>query len=99
MADPKQKEAEARQRQKEDEIMRRDHRPLGPSSSLRNVRGMFPGGRMYGEDDSVIGYFAGHTARLTKATFRWLRIFFRHRPKPTDESVGLIEFRDYDPED
>ena len=54
---------------------------------------------MYGEDDSVIGYFAGHTARLTKATFRWLRIFFRHRPKPTDESVGSIEFRDYDPED
>ena len=99
MADPKQKEAEARQRQKEDEIARRDHRPLGPSSSLRNVRGMFPGGRMYGEDDSVIGYFAGHTARITRVMFRFLRIFFKRRAKPTDNSVGSIEFRDYDPEE
>ena len=99
MADPKQKEAEARQRSKEDEIMRRDRRPLGPSPTFRNARGMFPGGRMYGEDDSVIGYFAGHTARLTKVTFRWLRIFFKRRPKSPDDSAGLLEYRDYDPDE
>ncbi len=99
MADPKQKDAEARQRAKEDEVMRRDRRPLGPSSTFRNARGMFPGGRMYGEDDSVIGYFAGHTARITRVMFRFLRIFFKRRPKPTDGSVGSIEYRDYDPEE
>jgi hypothetical protein len=99
MADPKQKEEEARQREKDDEVLRRDHRPLGPSSSFRNARGMFPGGRMYGEDDSVVGYFAGHTKRIAKASFRWLRIFFKKRPPHPGGSESPNEYRDYDPED
>ena len=99
MADPKQKEAEARQRAKEDEVMRRDRRPLGPSSTFRNARGMFPGGRMYGEDDSVIGYFAGHTARITRAVARFIRIIFKKRPPRTEGTESSIEYRDYDPEE
>jgi hypothetical protein len=99
MADPKQKEAEARQRAKDDEVLRRDHRPLGPSSSFRHSRGMFPGGRMYGEDDSVVGYFADHTTRITRVVARWIRIFFRKRPPRPEGTESSIEYRDYDPED
>ena len=36
----------------------------------RHFRGMLPGGRMYGEDDSVIAYFAGHAWRGVKALGR-----------------------------
>jgi|GEM_PF-2259113 hypothetical protein len=98
MADPKQKEAEDRQRQKDDETARRDHRPLGPSESFRHSRGMFPGGRMYGEDDSVVRYFCGHAARITSGTYRFWRIFFKKRPSRTEEPESSIEYQDYDPD-
>ncbi|NQW16202.1 MAG: hypothetical protein HQ478_01835 [Chloroflexi bacterium] len=96
MPDPKQQENEARQREQADEIMRKDHRPLGPSGSSRHYRAMLPGGRMYGEDDSVVGYFAGHIVRIARVTVRFLRFFFKRKSRPDDQPKGSNQYEDYD---
>ena len=98
MPDPKISEEMARQRDREDQILREDMRRSGRHSPVapRHFRGMLPGGRMYGEDDSVIAYFAGHTWRGMKAIGRLFSGGKRRRGSSADDLQNSIRYRDYD---
>ncbi len=74
--------------------MQRSSRP--PPIAPRHFRGMLPGGRMYGEDDSVIAYFAGHAWRGVKALGRFFSSTNRRRASSSDDLRDSIKYRDYD---
>jgi hypothetical protein len=59
---------------------------------------MLPGGRMYGEDDSVIAYFAGHAWRGVKAIRRLVSGANRRRASSSADLRDSINYRDYDGE-
>ncbi len=64
----------------------------------RHFRGFLPGGRMYGEDDSVVAYFAGHAWRGVKAIGRLFSGVKRGRASSSEDLRNSIKFRDYDGE-
>ena len=99
MPDPKLRDEMARQRDREDQVLRQDSRRRAsgpPPIAPRHFRGMLPGGRMYGEDDSVIAYFAGHAWRGMKALGRLFSGANRSRGSSTDDLRNTIKFRDRD---
>ena len=99
MPDPKLRDEIARQRDREDQVLRQDSRRRAsgpPPIAPRHFRGMLPGGRMYGEDDSVIAYFAGHALRGMKALGRLFSGANRSRGSSTDDLRNTIKFRDRD---
>ena len=99
MADPKLRDEMARQRDREDRVLRQDSRRRAagpPSIAPRHFRGMLPGGQMYGEDDSVIAYFAGHAWRGMKAIGRLFSGARRRRDSSTDDLRNTLKYRDYD---
>lgn len=98
MADPKRREELSQQRNREDEILRKDMRRTGRQAPMapRHFRGMLPGGRMYGEDDSVIAYFAGHAWRGIKAIGRIVSGSKRGRVSSSEDLRDSIKYRDYD---
>ena len=98
MPDPKRRDEMTRQREHEDHILREDMRRTGRRAPMapRHFRGMLPGGRMYGEDDSVIAYFAGHALRGMKALGRLFSGANRSRGSSTDDLRNTIKFRDRD---
>ena len=98
MPDPGERDEKARQRDLEDHIMREDMRRTGRHSSIapRHFRGFLPGGRMYGEDDSVVAYFVGHAWRGITALFR-LASGARQSGTPSSEDLReSFKYRDRD---
>jgi hypothetical protein len=57
---------------------------------------MVPGQRMYGENDSVVAYFAGHAWRGIKALGRLAFSVRRSRSSSLDDLRDSIKHRDYD---
>ena len=99
MPDPNTREEMARERDRGDRVLRQDAARRGgrrPAMAPRHFRGMLPGGRMYGEDDSVIAYFAGHAMRGMKAIGRLFSGATRRRARPSDDLRGSIKYKDYD---
>ena len=98
MPDPKKRDEMARQRENEDHILREDMRRTGRRAPIapRHFRGMLPGGRMCGEDDSVIAYFAGHAWRGVKALGRLVSGGKRSRVSSSQDLRDSIKYRDYD---
>ena len=99
MPNPNNREEMARERDRGDRALRQDAARRGgrpPAMAPRHFRGMLPGGRMYGEDDSVVAYFVGHAWRGMKLIGRLFSVATQRRSKPSDDLRNSIGYKDYD---
>ncbi len=97
MPDPKLRDEMARDRDREDQILRQDMRGgRRPGPAPRHFKAMVPGKRMYGENDSVVAYFAGHAWRGIKALGRLVSSATRRRAGSSNDLRDSIKYRDFD---